>query len=79
MKIYFVLETIPKYHDNIAIGTYSSLEKAQNAVLEDVAGAYTPEEMKQFDFYNEGRCYDTPETEFLEACTYIIFESELDA
>ena len=79
MKIYFVLEVIPKYKEYTPLGAYTLLENAKNAVLTHVAEEYSKWEMEHFEFYKVDNhyYYDTEETDFLEACTYAIYETEL--
>lgn len=78
MIIYHVVEYITDGWTENADGYYSTLEQAQQAILERVAENYTPEEMKHFEFEEEGYSYDTPENDSVVGCTYIIFRHRLD-
>lgn len=79
MNIYYVIEylTNRNYEEN-ASGFYSSLEKAQQAILDRVAEVYTEEEMKAFHFSEDGCIYTTTENDYTEDCTYIIYENKMD-
>lgn len=78
MTIYTVTETITEFNEENAWGYYSSLEKAQQAILKRVAEEYTEEEMKNCYWQYEGTQYITPDTDWVAGCTYDIGEYELD-
>ena len=48
MTIYVVTETITEFKEENAWGYYSSLEKAQQAILKRVAEEYTEEELRPY-------------------------------
>ena len=77
MKIYEVVEYVKGDEEN-GVGYYSSLEKAQQRILERVKEIYTDEEMKNFHFDEDGHSYSTTENEWALACDYVIWEHELD-
>ena len=78
MTIYAVTETITEFNEENAWGYYSSLEKAQQAILKRVAEEYTEEEMKNFHWEYDGTRYVTPDTDWVSGCTYDIEDYELD-
>ncbi len=78
MTIYAVTEIITESKEQNAWGYYSSLEKAQQAILKRVAEEYTEEEMKNFHWQYGDTRYVTPDTDWVAGCTYDIEEYELD-
>jgi hypothetical protein len=76
MKIYEVVEYVDGEEN--ANGYYSSLEKAQQAILTRVKECYTNEEMKAFHFDEYGYSYSTTENKYSVACNYTIFKIKLD-
>ena len=78
MKIYTVTEYITDGWEENASGTYSSLANAKNAILKRVAEEYSAEEMEQFQFSCGGMTYITVTNDWVEGCTYVIDEIEVD-
>ncbi len=79
MSIYKVTETIIETNTVGCEGYYSSLAKAQNAILDRVAEVHTEEEMENFKgFVRGGYQYETSGNEDIFACLYEIEELVLD-
>lgn len=72
MIVYYVTERITKTSEEIACGIYSSLERAHQAILQRVSEDYSPEEMKEFKFSEDGTSYETFENEWFYGSTFEI-------
>lgn len=81
MIIYKVTEVLIEISKKDGEGYYSSLSKAQDAILNRVAEVYTKEEMEHFKFVQDesGYHYDTSGNENIFDCVYWINAIELDA
>lgn len=81
MIVYYVIERITKTNEEIACGIYSSLERAHQAIIQSVSEDYSPEEMKEFKFSEDGTSYETFENEWVYGSTFeidkIIVDQEL--
>lgn len=79
MIIYKVTETLIEIDKIEGEGYYSSLAKAQNAILDRVAEVHTEEEMENFQgFVRGGYQYETSGNEDIFACLYEIEEIVMD-
>lgn len=78
MIIYKVTETLVEIDKAGGEGYFSSLHKAQDAILKRVAEVYTEEEMKHFKFTGGGYRYETFGNEDIFDCLYEIEELVLD-
>lgn len=78
MIIYKVTETLIEIDKTEGEGYYSSLHKAQDAILSRVAEVYTEEEMENFKFVRGGYQYETSGNENIFDCLYEIEEVALD-
>lgn len=78
MIIYKVTETLIEIDKTEGEGYYSSLRKAQDAILNRVAEVYTEEEMENFKFVRGGYQYETSGNEDIFDCLYEIEEIPLD-
>lgn len=78
MKFYEVVEYAYGDGEENATGYYSSLENAQQGILDRVKEAYTDEEMKNFHFSEDGHHYSTTENELVVSCDYIIYEHNMN-
>lgn len=80
MSIYRVTEVLIEIDKKEGEGYYSSLDKAENAVLRRVAEVYTEEEMEhfKFEYSNGGYKYETSGNENIFDCVYWIDEIILD-
>lgn len=72
MYIYQVQEFITDTDEENACGFYSTLEKAQDAIVKRIAEVYSDEEMECIDFTNSGYLCVTPDTDTTCSCTYEI-------
>ena len=75
-KFYEVVEYV--YGEENATGYYSSLENAQQGILDRVKESYTDEEMENFHFSEDGRHYSTTENELVVSCEYVIYEHNMN-
>lgn len=78
MIIYKVTETLIEIDKTESEGYFSSLRKAQDAILNRVAEVYTEEEMENFKFVRGGYQYETSGNEDIFDCLYEIEEIPLD-
>ena len=78
-KIYKVTEIITDTKEENSWGYYSSLKRAQKAILKRVAEAYTPQEMANFHFSNDGYYYQVPDNEWASGCEYTIEDWDVNA
>lgn len=78
MIIYKVTETLIEIDKTEGEGYFSSLRKAQDAILNRVAEVYTEEEMENFKFVRGGYQYETSGNEDIFDCLYEIEEIPLD-
>ena len=78
MIIYKVTETLVEIDKAGGEGYFSSLRKAQDAILNRVAEVYTEEEMENFKFVRGGYQYETSGNEDIFDCLYEIEEIPLD-
>ena len=84
MTIYEVQELMTEdlLKDNTienASGLYSSMEKAQKAILARIAEEYTDEEIARMNIAEgDWDILEVPENEWVAGCTYIISSYELD-
>ena len=76
-KFYEVVEYVYGDEEN-ATGYYSSLENAQQGILDRVKESYTDEEMENFHFSEDGHHYSTTENEFVVSCEYVIYEHNMN-
>lgn len=77
MTVYYVTEILTRTGEENACGIYSTEQKAKDAILARVAQEYTPEEMENFSFDENGE-YVTETNEWVLGCTYQINEIEMD-
>lgn len=78
MKFYEVVEYIYADGEENATGYYSSLENAQQGILDRVKESYTDEEMENFHFSEDGHYYSTTENELAVSCEYVIYEHNMN-
>ena len=84
MAIYEVIEYITegfngdRFDNENASGMYSSIEKARQATLARIAEVYTDEEISAMNIPEDWEYLETPTTEYVEGCVYIIYTYELD-